>query len=77
MYSVFGLVVNFGLFLYYIAEALLNKFIPVKYRAKDIKGQIALVTGAGGGIGRHLAVKLARLGCIVVCWDIDNEGTPY
>ena len=75
MYSVLGLVVNFSLFWIYIVEAFLNKFIPVKYRAKDIRGEIALITGAGGCIGRHLAVKLANLGCIVVCWDIDNEGT--
>lgn len=53
-----------------IVEAIINQFIPVKYRAKNISGQIVLLTGAGGGIGRPLALELAKLGCRVVCWDV-------
>ena len=57
-----------------IVEAIVKHFIPVKYRAKNISGQIVLVTGAGGGIGRPLALGLAKLGCRVVCWDVVESG---
>jgi 3-oxoacyl-[acyl-carrier protein] reductase len=36
-----------------------------------LKGKVALVTGAGGGIGRSHALRLARLGADVVISDID------
>lgn len=33
---------------------------------KDLEGQVAIVTGASGGIGRSIAVELARRGAFVV-----------
>lgn len=68
--AVFNLVMLF----YYILEAIVVPWIPIKYRSKDVSGQIALVTGAGGGIGRLIAIGLAKLGCKVVCWDIAKQG---
>jgi len=38
---------------------------------KDLKGKLALVTGAGSGIGRATAVALAKEGARVVAVDID------
>ncbi len=40
----------------------------------DIKGKVALITGAGSGIGRATALRLARDGAAVVVADIDEAG---
>ncbi|KOC66083.1 Epidermal retinol dehydrogenase 2 [Habropoda laboriosa] len=58
-----------------IAESIVKLFIPMKYRMKSIAGEIALVTGGGGGLGRLIALRLAKLGAIVVIWDVNKIGT--
>jgi len=58
---------------YYIFEAVIVSFIPLKYRSKNISGQIALVTGSGGGIGRLICIGLAKKGCKIVCWDVAKQ----
>ena len=40
----------------------------------DLTGRAALVTGAGGGLGRHFATALAGVGATVWCADIDGAG---
>ena len=41
---------------------------------RDLKGKTAVVTGAGSGIGRELAIGCAREGANVVLADIDEKG---
>lgn len=47
-------------------------------RTKPIDGELVLITGAGGGLGRLFAQEFAKHGAEVVLWDIDggsNERT--
>lgn len=41
---------------------------------KNVAGEIVLITGAGSGLGRLLALKFAHLGAVLVLWDINKEG---
>lgn len=43
-------------------------------RKKDVAGEIVLITGAGSGLGRLLALHFASHGAILVLWDINQEG---
>ncbi|XP_047992451.1 short-chain dehydrogenase/reductase family 16C member 6 [Leguminivora glycinivorella] len=68
-------VLFFILSCYYIMESLFWTLVPNAIRPmKSLKGDVVLVTGGGGGVGRQLAVKLARMGAKVVIWDINKEG---
>jgi NADP-dependent 3-hydroxy acid dehydrogenase YdfG len=39
-----------------------------------LDGKIAVVTGAGNGLGRSFALGLAAFGAIVICADKNREG---
>lgn len=41
---------------------------------KELSGRVAAITGAGSGIGRALAVELARRGNDLALSDIDETG---
>ena len=40
--------------------------------AFDLSGQVGIVTGAGRGLGRAIASRLAEAGAAIVCADIDE-----
>lgn len=44
------------------------------YPQKELKGELALVTGGGSGLGRLISLRLAKLGVSVVIWDINQAG---
>ena len=41
---------------------------------KNFSGKVAVITGAGSGIGRALAVQLAERGCVLTVADISADG---
>lgn len=60
---------------YLILKSIYELFLPSTYQhKKQIKGDVVLVTGGGGGLGRLLSLRLAKLGAIVVLWDVDEKG---
>lgn len=56
---------------YDLCECVYKLFVPVK--RKSVAGEIVLVTGAGHGIGKELAIGYALLGATVICWDINEK----
>jgi NAD(P)-dependent dehydrogenase (short-subunit alcohol dehydrogenase family)/rhamnose utilization protein RhaD (predicted bifunctional aldolase and dehydrogenase) len=42
--------------------------------AGELNNQIAVVTGAGSGLGRSIAIGLARAGAMVALGDVDEKG---
>ncbi|XP_048728483.2 estradiol 17-beta-dehydrogenase 11-like [Ostrea edulis] len=55
---------------FYILE--IFKFLSPTKR-KDVRNEIVLITGAGHGIGREIALEFGRLGARVVIWDINKR----
>ncbi|KAH3712331.1 hypothetical protein DPMN_072028 [Dreissena polymorpha] len=45
-------------------------FVPIK--KKSFAGKVVLVTGAGHGIGRELALQFSEIGARLVLWDINS-----
>ncbi|XP_041361623.1 17-beta-hydroxysteroid dehydrogenase 13-like isoform X2 [Gigantopelta aegis] len=62
--------VFFKVFILYIKALYFILFPP---SPKDILGEIVLITGAGHGIGKELALEFSRRGTTVVLWDINKE----
>ncbi|KAK5645113.1 hypothetical protein RI129_006413 [Pyrocoelia pectoralis] len=73
--SVLSLIVEIhGMILAIIWEILVATYrslIPIP--KKPVKGEVVLVTGAGNGLGREIALLYASKGATAVCLDIDEE----
>lgn len=62
--------------LYYILRNSLR--VVLRPRTKPVDGELVLITGAGGGLGRLFAQEFTRHGAEVVLWDnnaASNEQT--
>jgi all-trans-retinol dehydrogenase (NAD+) len=48
--------------------------LMVRARRHKLPGKVVVITGAGSGIGRLLALKFAKHGCKLALWDINEQG---
>lgn len=62
----------FGLAMYNWLESIVFFFYPKHLRYNDINKDTVLITGAGNGIGKLLALKMCKLVDTVVLWDVDQ-----
>jgi all-trans-retinol dehydrogenase (NAD+) len=51
-------------------ESIYKAFTDVE---RDVNGDIVLITGAGHGMGKELALQYSTLGATIVCWDINEQ----
>lgn len=62
--------VLFVLAIYFYILEIIKVLSPPK--KKDVRNEIVLITGAGHGIGREVALEFGRRGARVVIWDINK-----
>ncbi|XP_067008395.2 short-chain dehydrogenase/reductase family 16C member 6 [Anabrus simplex] len=55
-----------------ITRSIFRSLFPAK--GKSLHGEVVLITGAGHGLGRELALHFAAHGCTIVCVDINEKG---
>ncbi|PSN47188.1 hypothetical protein C0J52_07876 [Blattella germanica] len=67
LHVVYGILVTT---VYILGEIL---YIVIPRKIKSVKGEIILVTGAGRGLGRRIALNFGRRQAFVVCWDKNAE----
>nr|ACO15443.1 Epidermal retinal dehydrogenase 2 [Caligus clemensi] len=61
--------------IYHVLRGFVMSFVQMIFprKLKNLYGEVALITGAGGGLGRELALQLSDLGVKVVVVDINEK----
>ncbi|KAM7344423.1 uncharacterized protein ACRADG_011163 [Cochliomyia hominivorax] len=74
-YSLFvlGTVIIYPILITFAIFIKLFKFIKNKQQIHNLQGQVAVITGSAGGLGRILAIELAKRGCHVAIVDIQQN----
>ncbi|RWS25417.1 17-beta-hydroxysteroid dehydrogenase 13-like isoform X1 [Leptotrombidium deliense] len=75
LFNAFVFVFECSRLLINISFAFFEFFVSCVWKAsrKSVEHEIVLITGAGSGIGKQLSIEFARLGAILVLWDINKE----
>jgi len=72
-YNIIEIIWGFLLSIFYGFESIVRWVLPSRF-TKSIQGEIVLITGGGSGIGRLMALKLSKLGAVIVTWDVNTKG---
>lgn len=60
---------------WFIFYGILRYLVPMwLWKKKSVEGEIVLITGAGSGIGRQIALNFAKKGAQLVLWDVNGAG---
>src|SRR5215469_6132238 len=54
-------------------EVVVMGSVSIEAGARRLHGKVAIVTGAGGGIGRAISLRFAAAGASVLCADINAD----
>ncbi|KAF7691739.1 retinol dehydrogenase 10-A [Silurus meridionalis] len=75
MMMMLGLVLEFVLVLMKVAWAIALAALRwvARPREKRVAGQVCVITGAGGQLGRLFALEFARRRAVLVLWDINSQ----
>ncbi|XP_031623156.1 short-chain dehydrogenase/reductase family 16C member 6 [Contarinia nasturtii] len=70
--TIWDVIVFLAISIGYIFQDLFYRVIG--FPEQKLQGELALVTGGGGGLGRLISLRLSKLGVDIVIWDIKQEG---
>ncbi|KAI1290033.1 Epidermal retinol dehydrogenase 2 [Halotydeus destructor] len=76
MFNLLVILLEFTLLIGQVTVSIFHRvfWLIAPKRKKTISGKVVLITGAAQGLGRALALRFARLGAVVVAWDVNING---